>query len=73
MKLNFLLTAALVAAPVMAASSTTLRHDRTSTETAKATKTSAASKTSKAAAAPTMGVDMLGVAGVAGVIAAMAL
>ncbi|KAI1052657.1 hypothetical protein LB507_009750 [Fusarium sp. FIESC RH6] len=66
MKLNFLLAAAFVAAPVLAASTTTTTH--TSTATAKAS-----SKTSKAAAAPTMGADMLGVAGVAGVLAAMAL
>lgn len=45
-----------------------LTRDSTSTATAKAS-----SKTSKAAAAPTMGADMLGVAGVAGVLAAMAL
>jgi hypothetical protein len=44
---------------------------KTSTETAKASQTGS-TKTSKGAA-PTMGADILGVAGIAGVIAAMAI
>jgi hypothetical protein len=50
-----------------------LTKGRTSTEPVKASQTDASSKTSKAAAAPTLGVDIMGVAGVAGVLAAMAL
>ncbi|KAH7242069.1 hypothetical protein BKA59DRAFT_546416 [Fusarium tricinctum] len=82
MKLNFLLAAAFVAAPVLAASSTTETHTstktgdhstttKTSTDTAKASQTGS-TKTSKGAA-PTMGADILGVAGIAGIIAAMAV